>query len=108
MATSSTFIRYCKALASKGSASAPAAQACIHVGGRDPGTCRQKLATALSNGLIDRDSYDYRLEAVNAVADMYATRDRICESLGVEDTGWDTLGEGSWVRRDIVYDSRLL
>jgi len=104
---SSAFLRYCKTLSRAGSPVSSQARACLRVGGRDPSTCRNKLGRELSRGTIDSGSHEYRLDAVNVMAGLYADRDRLYDTMVSEDEGWDTLGEGSRVRRAVVYDSGL-
>lgn len=104
---SSAFLRYCKTLARTGSPVASEARACVRIGGRDPSTCRNRLARDLDAGTIDTDSHEYRLGAVDTMATLYADRDRIYETLGADYTGWASLGNGGRMRLDVVYESTL-
>lgn len=104
---SSAFLRYCRTMARAGSPVEPQARACLRVGGRDPATCKARVERDLKLGAIDADSHEYRMEAVNTMACLYAGRDRIYETLGGDCVGWESLGEGRRMRLDVVYDSGL-
>ena len=108
MPTKSAFIRYCKSLNSGRSPLSAEARACVRIGGRDPAAARRKVARAYQAGTLDEDSYAYQMSAVEAVAEAYADRSAIFGAFGVEDDGWDNLGEGSRMRREVVYGSSLL
>lgn len=100
----SAFIRYCRTL---GGSDAERAKVCMRVGGRTPTECEQRVKRAFDSGAIDRASYEYQLDAVSSVSAMYSQRDRFFDLLGASDHGWDDLGDGCRMRRDVVYDSNL-
>lgn len=104
----SAFIRYCKTLDSVKSTLSAEARACVRIGGKDPAAARRKVTRAYQAGILDEDSYTYQLSAIAAVAGVYADRSSVFEALGGEDDGWDMIGDGSRMRRDVVYNSSLL